>query len=377
MTVRAVEWKKPYTWGTAIEITEDKVINLRLRDENNLIIYDQGDNEIYVDLQLDDELRPTDAFPVGITTGRVVVDNGWDVTWTILVAKTTSWDVIKLLYADDWKLYIDNGTGTFKQIYLKPEVDALLQEIWTYLDSNLNTKTFYLTGTTGDTNLAVANLAKDWIEDWRNAIISYNSESYHMMWTTNTQYWFTSQLVLDESPYDIYVDQLTFICNSDWDVTSITSGMYNLNNTFVDLTHDQTIAGTKTFSTSPVVPSKTADATNTGTAIATEAQVYKVANMFDDYSFQLASGNTITIQSLWTKVWPMDDFEIEAWVVKEGMYYTLRIDSSSTAYTMTLGTGISNPYWESLTLTADKTTTVIMLATSASTLEIMSIKTAN
>lgn len=377
MTVRAVEWKKPYTWGTAIEITEDKVINLRLRDENNLIIYDEGDNEIYVDLQLDDELRPTDAFPVWITTGRVVVDNGWDVTWTILVAKTTSWDVIKLLYADDWKLYIDNGTGTFKQIYLKPEVDALLQEIRTYIDTNLNTKTFYLTGTTGDTNLAVANLAKDWIEDWRNAIISYNSESYHMMWTTNTQYWFTSQLVLDESPYDIYVDQLTLICNSDWDVTSITSGMYNLNNTFVDLTHDQTIAGTKTFSTSPVVPSKTADATNTGTAIATEAQVYKVANMFDDYSFQLASGNTITIQSLWTKFWPMADFEIEAWVVKEGMYYTLRIDSSSTAYTMTLGTGISNPYWESLTLTTDKTTTVIMLATSANTLEIMSIKTAN
>ena len=37
----------------------------------------------------------------------------------------------------------------------------------------------------------------------------------------------------------------------------------------------ETIAWTKTFSTSPVVPSKTTAATNTGTAIATEAQVYK------------------------------------------------------------------------------------------------------
>ena len=45
-------------------------------------------------------------------------------------------------------------------------------------------------------------------------------------------------------------------------------------NAVVKLTGDQTIAWTKTFSTSPVVPSKTADATNTGTAIATEAQVY-------------------------------------------------------------------------------------------------------
>ena len=46
-------------------------------------------------------------------------------------------------------------------------------------------------------------------------------------------------------------------------------------NAVVKLTGDQTIAWTKTFSTSPVVPSKTSDATNTWTAIATEAQVYK------------------------------------------------------------------------------------------------------
>lgn len=43
----------------------------------------------------------------------------------------------------------------------------------------------------------------------------------------------------------------------------------------VKLTWNQTINWTKTFTTSPVVPSKTADATNTWTAIATEAQVYK------------------------------------------------------------------------------------------------------
>ena len=47
------------------------------------------------------------------------------------------------------------------------------------------------------------------------------------------------------------------------------------------LTWDQTVAGTKTFSTSPVVPSKTSAATNTGTAIATEAQVYLKANTSD------------------------------------------------------------------------------------------------
>ena len=127
MSVRNVEWKLPYTWGKAITVDENtKVISLNLRDENNLIIYNQLDDEIYVDLQLPDWIRPQYAFPVGVTTGRVLSANDWDVTWTLLIAKTTSWDVIKLLYWDDGKLYIDNGTGIFKQVYLKPEVDALL-----------------------------------------------------------------------------------------------------------------------------------------------------------------------------------------------------------------------------------------------------------
>lgn len=46
-------------------------------------------------------------------------------------------------------------------------------------------------------------------------------------------------------------------------------------NAVVHTSWAETINGTKTFWTSPVVPNKTADATNTWTAIATEAQVYK------------------------------------------------------------------------------------------------------
>lgn len=134
MATRVVEWKKPYTWWVWIEITDDKVINLRLRDENNLIIYDRWDNEIYVDLQLDDELRPTDAFPVWITTGRVLVDNWWDVTGTIICAKTTSGDNIKFLYWDNWTFWMDNWTGTFKQIYFKSDVDIIVQALQTQID---------------------------------------------------------------------------------------------------------------------------------------------------------------------------------------------------------------------------------------------------
>lgn len=140
MATRIVEWKKPYTWGKAIEIDENKVISLRLRDENNLIIYDEGDDEIYVDLQLKDWIRPTDAFPVWITTGRVLVADDWDITGTLICAKTTSWDNIKLLYGDDGTLWIDNWTWTFKQIYFKSDVDQLLQELRTYVNQQLALK---------------------------------------------------------------------------------------------------------------------------------------------------------------------------------------------------------------------------------------------
>lgn len=149
MTVRAVEWKLPYTWWKAITVDENKVISLNLRDENNLIIYDQGDNEIYVDLQLPAWIRPNYAFPVWITTGRVLVADDWDVTWTIIVAKTTSWDVIKLLYGDDWTLWMDNGTGLFKQIYFKADVDLIITNLTTYINTELAKKQDKLTAGTG------------------------------------------------------------------------------------------------------------------------------------------------------------------------------------------------------------------------------------
>ena len=145
MATRVVEWKKPYTWWKAIEITDEKVINLRLREENNLIIYDSWDNEIYVDLQLPDWIRPTDAFPVWITTGRVLVADDWDVTGTIVCFKTTSGDNIKLLYWDDNKLYIDNWTWTFKQIYFKSDVDEIISTLRSYVDAQLALKQDVLT----------------------------------------------------------------------------------------------------------------------------------------------------------------------------------------------------------------------------------------
>jgi len=152
MATRIVEWKKPYTWGKAISIDENKVISLNLRDENNLIIYDEWDDEIYVDLQLDDEITPTDAFPIWVNVGRVIVDNWWDKPWTIISAVTTSGDNIKIFYADEWTLWIDNWTGTFKQIYFKADVDALLLALRNYIDWELAKKQNWVSSDTAPSN---------------------------------------------------------------------------------------------------------------------------------------------------------------------------------------------------------------------------------
>lgn len=179
MTVRAVEWKQPYTWGTAIEIDENKVISLRLRDENNLIIYDAGDNEIYVDLQLPDEITPTDAFPVWITTGRVIVDNGWDLQWTLICAKTTSGDNIKLLYADEWTLWIDNWTWTFKQILFKSDVDAIVTNLTSYINWELAKKQNWVTSATAPTDPEEWDL---WYDTTNNVLKVYDWTQWNTTW---------------------------------------------------------------------------------------------------------------------------------------------------------------------------------------------------
>ena len=180
MAVRVVEWKKPYTWGKAISIDENKVISLNLRADDNLIIYDEWDNEIYVDLQLPDWIVPTDAFPIWCNVGRVSSEDGWDVTGTIFSFQTTSGDNIKLLYWDDNKLYIDNWTWTFKQIYLKWEVDALLLALRQYIDTELAKKQ---NGVVSDTEPSDPSQWDLWYDTVNNVMKVYDGTQWNEVGT--------------------------------------------------------------------------------------------------------------------------------------------------------------------------------------------------
>ena len=179
MATRIVEWKKPYTWGEAITVDENKVISLNLREENNLIIYDSWDDEIYVDLQLPDWIQPTDAFPVWVNTGRVLVADGWDKAGTLISAKTTSGDYITILYADDGTLWMDNWTGTYKQVYFKSDVDGLITTLTTYINTELAKKQNGVVSSTAPSNPSQWDL---WYDTTNDVLKVYDGTQWNTTW---------------------------------------------------------------------------------------------------------------------------------------------------------------------------------------------------
>ena len=91
---------------------------------------------------------------------------------------------------------------------------------------------------------------------------------------------------------------------------------------------------------------------------------------YTDYNWASKSWATITLD-LNSTVTPSANFTVnKPSTIKEWQVYTLRVNNWSTAYTMTLGTGISNPWGTDLTLTPNGTDMFVFLATSSSTLEL-------
>lgn len=164
MATRIKDWEIPYTWGVGIEITDNHVINLLLREANNLIHVNE-DNEVYVDLQLPDGIQPDDDFPVGVTTGKILQEDWWQQSWLILNWKTTSWDYARLIYANDWNVYIDIGDGVWILIW------------WWDMFSNVRE----FTVSSLDDATAWQQVI-DWYLAWNYPIVLYNGNTYLLMW---------------------------------------------------------------------------------------------------------------------------------------------------------------------------------------------------
>lgn len=154
MATRIKDWEVPYTWWIWIEITENHVINVLLRELNNLIHVNE-DRELYVDLQLDDWIQPDDDFPVGITTGRILAEDWRPQNWLIINRKTTSGDYSRLITAADGNFYVDLWDWVWRMLGW-----------WGMLDCN--TKTFWISNDQDFTN---AQAAYDWYMSGKNSIL--------------------------------------------------------------------------------------------------------------------------------------------------------------------------------------------------------------
>lgn len=214
MATRIKDGMIPYTWWIWIEITNNHVINVLLRELNNLIHVNE-DRELYVDLQLDDWIQPDDDFPVGVTTWKILQEDWWQQSWIILNWKTTSWDYVRFIYANDGKLYYDPWTWVWIEIWA-----------WWGATLDINTKTFWISNTD---DLQTATQALQWRLQWKFPVISYQWNTYLLdrefsewdSWNLRFINTFTT-IYENHNSWDSYVWQnRLYIFYTDWEATRI------------------------------------------------------------------------------------------------------------------------------------------------------------
>lgn len=161
-----VEWEKRYTWGVAIEVTPNKVINLLLRDENNLL-HVNGDNELYCDLQIANWIAPDDAFEVWVTTGMVNEADGRPQSWLLLHYEEAGGAYAQWLKGNDGKIYLDPGTGTFKLVYYADDVDALFTQLRSEISAVWYSGEYDdLLNRPGVVHISYSEEQQEWIVEW-------------------------------------------------------------------------------------------------------------------------------------------------------------------------------------------------------------------
>ena len=188
---KIVEWEKPYTWGTAIEVDNvNKIISLLLRAENNLL-HVNSDNELYCDLQIANGITPTDSFEVWVTTWIVNANDGRDQNGLLLHYETTSGAYAQWLYWADGKLYFDGWTWTWKQVYYAEEVDTLIQNLRTYVDQQLalkadkvaNATNWHLAGLDANGNLTDSGIVASNVWDMKYSDFNFSEQT--SQWNAN------------------------------------------------------------------------------------------------------------------------------------------------------------------------------------------------
>ena len=256
--------------------------------------------------------------------------------------------------------------------------------------SDLNTKTFYLTWTTWQANIDKAQAALDWYLAGKNPIIVYSDKAYILYWHQSDSIRFRS-MAFSLSNHDAAVSTMLYneiqftIDSSTHTVTEIfagnvaLAGWQNFLATGVNYSspynpqYDWSPATKKYVDDNVVQKSSTAPSSYTEWTLWYDTtndvlKVYDWTNwnevwswwawdmLYADFNWSAKSWASITLD-LNTTIEPTANFTVNApATIKDWQIYVLRVQTWVDAYTMTLGTNITNPYNEDLTLSINTIT---------------------
>lgn len=268
--------------------------------------------------------------------------------WLFYLDTTQRWSTT-LPNTNDWKLYIKLWTSlsadnsTFSLITEKP---IFYYDNWIKIYQQADNK---------QDKISDLDTIRTWAACWASALQSINC------WDVTTALWYTPAQSCDIPTDNCQLANGCWYTTCTWTLSScsdITTALWFTPYSCANPCGYTTCTGTL---------SSCSDITTT--------LWYTPAN-YADFETATTVWATLTVSYFTTQITPSANFTIVAWAVKEWMQYIVRVNSWATAYTMSLWTWVTNPFGEDLTLTANKMTTIVMLATSSSTLEIFSILTA-
>lgn len=315
-----------------------------------------------------------------LATKADIADFGWFEVVATLPA-TGETNIIYLLWpigtwADKYEEWI-YASSTWTKIW-ETSVDL----------SDLNTKTFYINGTSDLTN---AQAAYNWYTAGKNPIIMYNNMAYIIYSSSASRIYFASSFISNATAWNsvtqIKKNWISFSLSS-WTVTAINiNNDYGLNN-YLDTSTNYTTPYTPLYDGSPAtkkyVDDNVVQKSSTAPSSPTEwmvwydttndvLKVYDGTNwnevgswawdmLYADFNWQAKTWTAINLD-LASTITPTANFTVNApSTIRDGQTYILRVNNWATAYTMTLGTNITNPYQESTLLTADWIDQFIFLA---------------
>lgn len=280
-----------------------------------------------------------------------------DISWS------TGWIVDDTAYGASWD-WVATIAPSKNAVYDK--ISAMDTTIsWKADATDINTKTFG-----GVRNAALWQEVYDWIKTaWHYAIVQVFNWSDHWQWnvafspttvtTGNVDSWAYTHT--DQSSAGVYYGELNHlrIAVSNWVVSSVSEGWEVIFNSW------HVIVKRNAAPTGAIQWSMWYD-TTTDTLKSYDWTNWNVVGDWDmnysDFNWQSKTWATVTLD-LASTITPESNFTINApATIKDWQTYILRVNNWATAYTMTLGTNVTNPYQEDLTLTANGIDQFVFLA---------------